>query len=102
MKSTNLEIGSMHLLSLELSHFKSLAIESFRVLRVCAFWFVTLAIVATALVAVKVWDALLFRPSPLFLRPQLRMSPGIIHINAGVQNLGWRRLRTTSHCWSWP
>jgi len=102
MKSTTLNHDSMPGLSLESSHLASFAIESLLVLRVCAFWLVALPFVATALIAVKVWDAVLFRPSPLFLRPHLRMSPEITHIKAGVQSLGWRRLRTTSHCWSWP
>ena len=102
MKSTNLEIDSMSSLSWQFFHVRSFVIESLLVVGFSAFWLVILPFMAAASIAVKMWDAVPFRESPLFLGPPLRSSRVIIHGKISVPVPDLRRLRTTSHCWSWP
>jgi hypothetical protein len=102
MKSSNLEIDSMPALSLESFHVRSFVIESLLVVGVCAFWLCTLPSIAAALIALKVWGTLVFRPSPLFLRRQLHSSRGIIQVKVGLPVPDLRSLRINSRCLSGP
>lgn len=100
MKSTNLHLDSMPGLSLESFHVKDFMIEPLLVVGVSAFWLVMLALVTASLITLKVWDTLVFRPTPLLLRRQLRTPQGIIQ--AAIQILDLHSLRSKSRCWSWP
>jgi hypothetical protein len=102
MKSTNLEIDSMSSLSWQFFHIRSFVIESLLVVGFSAFWLVTLPFMAAASIAVKVWDAVPFRASPLFLGPELRSSRVIIHGKVSVPVPDLRCLRIKSRCLSGP
>ena len=102
MKSPALHLDSLPAFSLERWHLKSFAVESILVVGVTAFWVITLPFLAAVLIALKVWDALFFQPSPLLLRRQLRASRAIIHARLGVPILEWRKLRVRFRCWGWP
>src|SRR4051812_45254142 len=100
MKSTNLCFDPIRGLSLESSHVKSVVMESLLVLTVSVFWLVILPLVTAVLIALKGWDTILYRPTPLLIRRQLAAPRGIIE--TGIRILDLPSLRSKSRCWSWP
>lgn len=102
MKSTRLKLDSLPALILESSHFQSFVVEALLVIGVCAFWVVTLPSVAAALIVLRVWHNLLFRPSPLFFRRQVGVRRRMSRVNLGVQIPDLRSLRIKSRCLSGP
>jgi hypothetical protein len=100
MKSTTVCFDPLHGLSFESFHVKGFVMESLLVVAVAAFWLVILPVVTAALIALKAWDTIVYRPTPLLIRRQLAAPRGIIQ--TGIRILDLHTLRNKSRCWSWP